>query len=283
MRSSTNEPYIITFTQGSSGRFAKYLLYNLLTDASNELNICPITNSTHSSDKGLYTGYKHIREDSAELKRGINNPNIWNIFKFDDILEEPDAPRILCNHVFPDFKLIKDRLGPDVKIIIITLDPNDIKEVVTNDKVKNYYDVLTGQSINAGNPDILQELIVRYERFLGKTYPGFYVKNDIIEIAKGLTLKHMEDFLNKVLGNTINDIEFKTRITPYLMLPKDIDYPMDQILFLPYSEIGNCTDDGYVWLNKLEKFTGKTANAVTKDYYQKYVDGRRTLLKEYRF
>ena len=35
-------------------------------------------------------------------------------------------------------------------------------------------------------------------------------------------------------------------------------------------------------MNKLEKFTGKTANAVTKASYQKYVDGRNKLLKEYR-
>jgi hypothetical protein len=283
MTQISQAPYIIAFTQGSSGRFAKYLLYNLLTDASVELDPCPITNSTHSNDKEVYTGYRHIREDSELIAGGVNNPNIFKIFKFDDPLEDPDAPKILCGHVFPDFKLIKDRFGPDAKIIIITINPHDIKEVVVNDKVKNYYDILTGNSRHLHNPNVVHELLKRYERFLGKKYPGTYVKSDIIQIAKSVATENLGHFVNRLLGNPTKDTDCDYRIGQYLILPKDIDYPADQILFLPYSEIANYTDDGYVWLNKLEEFTGKKANAVTIESYQKYIDGRWKLLKEYRF
>ena len=278
-----NESYTISFTQGSSGRFAKYLLYNLLTASSKSLDICPITNSTHNSDYDVYTGYSHIREDSTTLVNGINNPGIWNVFKFDDPMQDPNAPRILAGHVFPDFKLIRDRMGPDVKIIIVTIDPHDVKEVVVNDKVKNYYDLLTGKSRHLHNSSIVQELIQRYERFLGKRYPGMYVKEDIIEIAKALASEHMGHFLNKALGNPTKDTDGDNRIGKYLILPKDIDYPQDQILLLPYSEIADHVKGEYLWLTRLENFTGKKANAATKDSYQKYINGRTKLIKEYRF
>jgi hypothetical protein len=277
-----NESYIIAFTHGSSGRFAKYLLFNLLTGSLKELDICPVTNSTHKSDIGVYTGYRHIRENSDILNKGINNPDIWNFFKFDDPLEHPNAPKILATHVFPDFELIKQRLGPNVKIIIITLDAHDIKEVVVNDKVKNYYDVLTGNSRHTQNAEIMHELIKRYVRFLGKKYPATFVKEDIIEIGKSVAMVIMGHLLSNAIGNPVSDPDGDAKVARFLKLPEHIDYPKDQILFLPYSEISSATEDGYVWLNKLEKFTGKTANAVTKRSYEKYVNGRRKLLKEYR-
>lgn len=276
-----NDSYIIAFTQGSSGRFVKYLLYNLLTGSSDDLTICPITNSTHKSDISLYTGYRHVREDSKELEHGINNPRIWDIFKFDDPVDPPDAPRIVASHVFPDFKAIKNRLGPNVKIIIITIGPHDLKEVVLNDKVKNYYDILTGNSRWTHNPSVIRELILRYERFLGKRYPGTYVKEDIIQIAKAVNAQLMAYLLNKAFGNPVTDADTDFRIWPYLKLPDNIDYPTENILFLPYSELTESVGSRYVWLKKLEDFTGKKINKATDDSFKRYINGRNKLLREY--
>ena len=278
-----NESYIIAFTQGSSGRFVKHLLGNLLADWYDELITCPITNSTHNSDHRRYTGCSSIPDVIGLEKIGFSHPEIWNRFNFDDPLLEPGAPKIFATHRFPDFKLIQDRLGPNVKIIIITIDPHDVKEVVANDKLKNYYDILTGTSRDVQDPYIVKELLNRYERFLGKRYPGTFVKEDIIGIAKGLALEHLAHFLNKELYNIDNDTDGEERIRRYMVLPKDIDYPLDQILFLPYSEIADQINDEYTWLKKLEDFTGKTANAATKKSYQNYLYRRTKLIKEYRF
>jgi hypothetical protein len=286
----TDESYIIAFTQGSSGRFALYLLTNLLTDSSDELNLCPYTNSTHKSDWDRYVGHSPIIDPQDAKNFGNSHPNIWNTVKFDDPLLEPDAPRIFTTHRFPDFKLIKERLGPNVKIIIITVDLEHLTEIITNDKLKNYYDLLTGRAREVRNfATVMPELLQRYERFLGKRYPGEFVKEDIIQIGKTLA-GHSKEYVflknlskgGRVKFNRKIDEDFETRIEKYLNIPTDIDYPMDQILFLPYSEIANCVGNEFVWLKKLEVFTGKTANTVTKSSYQQYIDGREKLLKEYR-
>lgn len=284
---TNNNPYIISFTQGSSGRFAKYLVHNLLTNSLLGLDVHPITNSTHHADR-RYCGYVYNRdthEDGGAKDWGNSQHDVWNTIKFDDPLREPGAPKIFSTHRFPDFKLIKERLGPDVKFIIITIDPNDLVEVVLNDKLKNYYDIITGTSRDTnGRPIDLQELITRYQRFLGKHYPFKFVKEDIIQIAKSLAAEHLAYFLSKATNTPImQDSDAELRIGTYMNIPPITEYPMDQVLFLPYNELYTYNNDGYVWLKKLENFTGKSANLVTKSSYQNYVDGREKLLKEYRF
>lgn len=281
-----NNPYIISFTQGSSGRFVKYLLYNLLTNSSDELDIHPITNSTHLSDK-RYAGYgydKSIHEDSAAKDWGNSRSDIWHTIKFDNPLREPFAPKIFATHRWPDFKLIKDRLGPDVKFIIITIDPGDLVEVVLNDKLKNHYDMITGTSRDTlATPLLIQELIKRYHRFLGKGYPVTFVKEDVIQIAKSLAMEHLVYFLSKATDTPCpHDPDADIRIGTYMNVPPVTDYPMDQVLFLPYNEIATYNGNGHLWLEKLENFTGKKSNMATKISYQNYVNGRTQLMKEYR-
>lgn len=281
-----DNPYIISFTQGSSGRFVKYLLYNLLTNSSDELVIHPITNSTHLSDR-RYAGYEYdnsIHEDAAAKEWGDSRKDIWHTIKFDDPLREPGAPKIFATHRFPDFKLVKERLGPAVKFIIITIDPKDLVEVVLNDKLKNHHDMLTGASRDArATPLLMQRLVKRYHRFLGKRYPGTFVKEDIIQIAKSLAMEHLTYFLSKATDTPCpQDADAELRIGTYLNTPPVTDYPMDQVLYLPFKEIATYNSNDSVWLSKLEKFTGKKANAVTKASYQRYLDGRDQLMKEYR-
>ena len=287
-KNTTDDSYIISFTQGSSGRFVKYLLYNLLTDASDELHVHPITNSTHKADR-RYTGYTHNKDiqDGGAKDWSDSRHDIWHMFKFDNPPQEPNTPKIFHTHRFPDFKLIRSRLGPNVKIIIITIDPFDLVEVVINNKLKNYYDVITGVSPDtAGHPAIMRDLIKCYLKFLGKHYPLQFVKEDIIQIAKGTAMENLAYFLSKetTTGNFL-DRDVENRIGTYMSymnISPTIEFPEDQVLFLPYYELYAYKNDAYVWLKKLEDFTGKTANSATKASYQKYIDGRNKLLKEYR-
>lgn len=283
---TNNNPYIISFTQGSSGRFVKYLLHNLLTNSSHVLNVHPITNSTHQSDR-RYTGYVYNideHEDGAAREWGNSRKDIWHTIKFDEPLREPFAPKIFSTHRFPDFKLIKERLGPDVKFIIITIDPKDLVEVVLNDKLKNQYDMITGALRDTiATPLLIQELIKRYHRFLGKPYPVTFVKEDIIQIAKSLAMEHLVYFLSKATDTPCpQDADAELRIGTYMNTPPVTDYPLDQVLYLPYNEIATYKNNSHLWLRKLEKFTGRTANSVTKESYQTYLNGRTKLMKDYR-
>ena len=285
----TDDAYIISFPQGSSGRFVKFLLYNLLTDSSVEINVHPITNSTHWGNQ-RYTGYTHdqdIHEDGAAKDWSNSRHDVWHTFEFDNPPHEPNAPKIFHTHRFPDFKLIHDRFPSNVKFIIITVDPFDLTEVVINDKLKNYYDVITGLSTDtAGYTVAMRTLTKHYQKFLGKRYPLRFVREDIIQIAKGIAAEHLAYFLSKVTttGNFLDrDVENRIgKYMSYMNISLVTDYPMDQVLFLPYNDLHAYKNDAYVWLKKLEDFTGKTANGVTKGSYQKYVDGRNQLLKEYR-
>ena len=286
-KDTNDDVYIISFAQGSSGRFVKFLLYNLLTDSSDELDVHPITNSTHQADR--YTGYTYNEDnqDGGAKDWSDSRHDIWHMLEFDNPPREPGIPKIFHTHRFPDFNVIRSRLGPNVKFIIITIDPFDLIEVVINNKLKNYYDVITGVSPDTkGHPAIMRTLVKHYLKFLGKRYPLQFVKEDIIQIAKGIAMEHLAYFLSKATttGN-FQDRDVENRIGPYMSymnVSPVIEYPMDRVLFLPYHALYAYQNDSYVWLKKLEDFTGKTANAVTKESYQTYIDGRNKLVKEYR-
>jgi len=271
-----SDPYIIAFPPGAAGRFVKYILFNLLTNLKNKLEVTPSTNSSHPSNR--HTGHSFIN---------TNDPDIWNKFVF-DTKPRYTGVRIVHSHIFPDFGLIRDRLGPDVKIIIITVDPDNLTEVIINDKVKNNYDLITGKW---PRPELEEDfyhtmmdvLNKEYKRYLGKPYTGVFVKDDIIQIGKGMALDRMKYFINK-LTNKLPDesADYEKMIEKFVLVPEDIDYPKDQLLILPYSELSSKDENGkFIWLKKLEEFTNKQVDAVTLDSYQEYVNGRNSLVKEY--
>jgi len=264
-------PYIISFPQGASGRFAKYLLHNLLTDSNLELDLCPITNSTHRTDDYMKTGYTKNHGDNSRS-------DIWEVFQFD--AETNGHPRIFTSHRWPNFKLIRERLGNDVKIVIITVDPFDLSEVMINDRVKNTYDLINGKSPDPLQPS-MEQLAKRYARFLNKYYPGQFVLDDIIQIAKSMTLDVMPYFIKRSSGHNIAPIRgVNERLARFVFAPpvEYLDYSKDQLLILPYYELYK----DWIWLQKLEAFTGKSANIATRNSYRRYMDGRVNLVKKYR-
>lgn len=271
--SSNNTPYIISFPQGASGRFAKYLLYNLLTDSELELYPCPVTNSAHDTDDQRYSGYSPIYGDNSR-------PNVWEVFQFD--AETNGHPKIFATHQWPNFKLIRERLGNDVKIIIITVDPFDLPEVMINDRVKNTYDLVNGKSVDPLQPS-MEQLAQRYARFLNKYYPGKFVLDDIIQIGKSMALELMPYFVKRGAGHRIGDIygvSYQKRLERFVFAPavEYMDYSKAQLLVLSFNEVHK----DWLWLQKLETFTGKTANTATRSSYQRYVNGRTSLFKKYR-
>lgn len=268
------DSYIISFPPGAAGRFVKYLMFNLLTDSKNELKVTPNINSSHPSNR--YAGHSFIN---------TNSPDIWNKFVF-DIEPSYTGVRLVFSHIFPDFGLIRDRLGPNVKIIIITVDPHSIAEVVINERVKNNYDLIVGkwptpeleEDFYHNMMDVLDK---EYNQYVGKSYPGIFIKQDIIQIGKGMALD--------IMRYLIKDPSDESELSPYVKMLKkfltvsdNFDYPTDQLLILPYSDLATVENGNFVWLNKLEKFTNTEADATTVNGYLQYVTGRNNLLKEYR-
>ena len=277
-------PYIIAFTQGSSGRFVKYLLYNLLTDSHEDIQNNYQTNSAHGSDDRRYTGFTESKELDVYNANHEDNYKVWDLFQFDDPLREPMAPKILATHIYPDFERIKNNLGPDVKIIIIAVHPMDLMEVVINDKLKNYFDVFQGKSPDTNHPSTIPDLISRYNKFVGKKYNPMFNKEDIIQIGKGCGIETLQYFLSKLWDNDERwkNSHFDSRLMPYMVSQDNIDWPADQLLILPYGAIADKIDGEYIWLKKLEKLTGAKANEVTKAAFKKYIDGRAKLIEQYR-
>jgi len=114
------------------------------------------------------------------------------------------------------------------------------------------------------------------------------VLDDIVQIAKGMTLDLMKYIIKRKLHNTPEDRSgsavYMRLNSKFMFLPENIDYPPDQLLILPYHELyaKDSTSGKYIWLKKLEEFTGKLANETTVLSYQKYIDGRNALIEKYR-
>ena len=277
MTAYIKDSYVIAFPPGSAGRFVKYLLFNLLAGLKNELEVTTGVNSSHPSNR--HTGHSFIN---------ANGTDIWNKFVF-DIKPSTTGVRIVHSHTFPNFGLIKDRLGPNVKIIIITVDPDNLTEVIINDKVKNNYVLIAGKW---PKPELEEEfyhtmmsvLEKEYKNYLGKPYPGMFVKDDIIKIGKNKTLDTMKYLIKKLTNSASGESSYyEEMIEKYVLFPNDIDYPKEQLLILPYSELSSKDESGkFIWLKKLEEFTNKQADTVTLAGYQDYIDGRNNLVKEYR-
>jgi hypothetical protein len=271
---SKNVPYIVAFPQGAAGRFVKYLLHSLLTNLPIELKVCPVTNSTHRTDDQLHGGYSPLF--------GEHRSDIWEILEFDPVIDPVnDLPRIFTTHQFPDFKRIKERLSTDVRIIIITVDPFDLPEVVVNDKVKNTYDLLTGQSQDPFDHTV-NVFSNRYKRFLNKPFPGTFVLDDTIQIGKAMALDALPYFANKAAGIPLPPrgyYDYEERIENFVFVPDNIDYPEDKLLLLPYNELYK----DWIWLRKLEEFTNRKAGPTIEASYQKYLDGRTSLVTKYCF
>lgn len=91
--------------------------------------------------------------------------------------------------------------------------------------------------------------------------------------------------LNNLLKNkkvTISNLDM-TKCTDPMHVSFIFTKPIesDIVLSLKYSDIFIPTENSYLGLEQIEKFTGLTASEKIKQNYKKYVDGRNNLLEKY--
>jgi len=109
-----------------------------------------------------------------------------------------------------------------------------------------------------------------------KALTSWDVKPGVILITIDPTDK-TEIGLNKLLKNKNNSIPSVAYITS--IFTKPIESAI--VLSLKYSDIFIPTENSYLGLEKIEKFTGLVASEKIKQNYKKYVDGRHNLLEKH--
>ena len=262
-----NNPYIIAFINGSSGRFIKYILYSLLTDHQEEIEL-NVLNSTHINF--FYTG----AENARSLKFG--EKSIYETHtNFDPALPN-GIPKILMTHQYPIPSIIQERL-PNYNTVTINIEENDWLEVAGNTVHKNGVSMMYRNSV--GKPlfppeiDYLPWLQNLYTTVLGTDFsdPSTY-KYDINETKKVIYALHDIWKKHKIDNKNQNDF-----LNPILNLE---NYP--NFTVINYSEIYKKSVTGrYIALEKLEKLTNKVANTETFKNYEKYIIGRDNYLQKF--
>ena len=271
-----DDSYIISFINGSSGRFVKFILYSLLTDYKEEMRM-NTENSAHLEN--FYTGARigHGVDSTLDKKRNFDigkspGETIYSFFKFDSDIPA-GVPKIFQTHTYPEFDLIERRL-PDTKVILINVEEDAWLEVVGNSVYKNAIALLNDRD----NGIQLTEHQTNYLLWLRNVYlkvvgvdidlPFTY---DIKETEK--IVYHIHDLWRK---HKNENITISSYINPIADFEK---YP--NLTLINYKELYEKTGNGsYVGLEKLERISRNVANEQTFKNYEKYVNGREKFVQK---
>ena len=265
-----DDSYIISFINGSSGRFVKFILYSLLTNYTEEIRITE-ENSAHLEN--FYTGGRasHLVDTEIDKKRNFDigkspGETIYSFLEFDSGIS-PEVPKIFQTHTYPEFEIIQRRL-PNTKIVLINLEEDDWLEVIGNSVYKNAIALLTdrdnGIQLTEHQNNYLAWLRGAYLKVVGVDI-NLPFKYDINETKK------IVYYIHELWKNHKNEnITTSSFINPIADFKK-----YSNLTLISYKDLYTKTNDGnYIALNKLEKMSNKIANEQTFKNYEKYVNGR---------
>ena len=271
-----DDSYIISFINGSSGRFVKFILYSLLTDYKEEMRM-NTENSAHLEN--FYTGARigHGVDSTLDKKRNFDigkspSETIYSFFEFD--LDIPaGVPKIFQTHTYPEFDLIERRL-PDTKVILINVEEDAWLEVVGNSVYKNAIALLNdrdnGIQLTEHQTNYLVWLKNVYLKVVGVDIdlPFTY---DIKETEK--IVYYIHDLWKKYKNENIKISGFINPIADFEKYPN--------LTLINYKELYEKTGNGsYVGLEKLERISRNVANEQTFKNYEKYVNGREKFVQK---
>ena len=271
-----SDSYIISFINGSSGRFVKFILYSLLTDYKEEIRMNK-ENSAHLEN--FYTGAKNAHLIDTRLDKEKNfdtgkseKETIYSFLEFDTDVPA-GVPKIFQTHTYPEFETIQKRL-PDTKLILINLEEDDWLEAVGNCVYKNAIALLNdrdnGVELTDHQNNYLAWLKDVYLERLGidLTLPFTY---DIDETEK--IVYHIHNLWKMYKLKTIKTSGFINPIADFKKYPN--------LTVINYKDLFKKTPSGsYVALETLEKLSNTVANEQTFKNYEKYVNGRNRLVQE---
>jgi hypothetical protein len=259
-----HESYIISFYSGSSGKFLKYILFSLLTNYKEELEITAV-NSAHLYD--IYTGSPRVVPNT--LKDGeVTESWVYDEFNFDPALPL-EIPKIMLTHQYPVVDAIKRRFS-DTNLILITLSDDDWLEIIGNNLYKNGFDMFNkhqhGEDISNYTSyfDWLNRL---YKKTLGKEFDYTYdireTEQIVYAIHKLWKTHKLENIFVPNFANSI-DLEKYSNLTE-----------------IKYSDLyKKSKNEKYIALEKLENLTGKSATSEILKNYEIYMNGRNKFIQK---
>ena len=267
-----DDSYIISFINGSSGRFVKFILYSLLTDYKEEIRMNK-ENSAHLEN--FYTGGSeaHKFDKGGDHDTGkIVGESIFSLLEFDSDLPK-GTPKIFQTHQYPQFDIIQKRL-PNTKLIMISVDEDDWIEVVGNTVYKNGISML----IRNNNSEYLAERELNYMPWLKNIY--MKVLGVDLDLPFKFDIKETEKIVNYIHSlwkqyklDNITTSSFVNQIENFEKYPN--------LTIINYKDLYKKTSNGsYVALEKLEKLSNTVANTQTFKNYEKYVIGRDRFIQE---
>lgn len=251
------EHFIISFLPGTSGRFISGLLWDML---SNNTHYVPFTkfNSSHN-----YEEYQTSWDMSTA--GDIHNPNIYSEFKFLPISDLG----VFHTHVYPNFSHIENYI-PDIKLIIISFDFDDISEIVSNQLFKNQ---LSNLQARENGLDYHQQTVDRYlsiyELTFGTPYTG------TVDSLTDDDIHRLHTAMNSIFRQLIlRKTEYWYFIKP--IIPESIQH---KTLVIKYKDLVTKDENNYVGLTKLAAFANRIPNSSNIDRYCRYVNGRTEFMK----
>lgn len=245
------ESYIISFRAGSSGRLVGTIIWGSISENSYEYRLTTF-NSTH-----IQTPWATSVNLEETKKQSINS--IWRSNNIYSTMELVENPALITVHSEPNFKIIFSRF-PKAKIVIISLTEKDILEVATNSLLKNGLENIQNNA-NTNNLEI-SFLKDQYKKHFGKEFNGEHIP---IELRRQFFL----DYSNRIT----REIRASYFINP--IVPKE---HLGNTLILSYHDIMH---DMQYTLNEISKFINRDIKPELIDLYQKYLEGREKVIREY--
>ena len=192
----------------------------------------------------------------------IQNRNYKNVYR-DFVFEYHNYEKFNFNYlgllqteIFPDFNVIAERY-PKAKIIIISLETDDLLEIVTHSIYDKWLDV---------------NKLYPFQKMQFKTaYKELYNK----EFESGDKLdKQFLDFLIKKVYNSLMD---RSYFDPYInpVVPEE---HKERTLVIRYKDFYAKNDQTYIGLDKLCSFIGQEADEVIIDKYISAVEKRKLFI-----
>jgi hypothetical protein len=179
---------------------------------------------------------------------------------------------------------------------LLTNSESEIQLSEVNDTHLNYQSASFGtmvsreimhKSIIYSNTDTIFDNHASVKVLATHAYPNIVslmawdVKPGVILITLDPADKAEIEFNHLLKNKKIIKLDVKNDIQKFInsMFNNPID--SDIVLSLKYSDIFTPTENSYLGLEQIEKFTGLVASDKVKQNYKKYVDGRNNLLKKH--
>ncbi len=213
-----------------------------------------LMNTLWSMENNLYCNFEDLYKDqpwgySINLNGAIHQSDIsiYKRFDFAHINHKnynPNYLGMICTEIYPDFEII-DTKFKNTKIIIISVDEDDIMEVISN----KLHRMLKYGTITPFHKMMLKGICNKL----------YNVSIDTFEILeKGA----MDLWIKETYAIIINKNFFKSFVNP--IIP---DKFKDMVLTIKYKDFYTKTEDSYLSIEKLKNFTSAP---LTQDVYEQY-------------